>query len=274
MRCTRAQQSRKQRARSEINQRIGSQGDRELSGLPIVQDAGHGKLWEQDRHKKGQQQERHEGIEQTRAAPGRKGAESTLSARERGRPRLTRRDRESGALTNNSPATVMYVAVSVKMAVNAVGSHRRPLAHDEKCQQTDPAKEPLPAHGQPDVRATVVRIESELCDGPLLADISGRKAEEHDQGERHHVSGSSNGMTLPAAVMKLKKVIIPPKAIAITKSAERDWNVVLRAWLPIARAINEKHSAVIKSMTSEKVTWTMSKPGKSAVNAMKGAIAQ
>ena len=35
------QQSRKQRARSEINQRIGSQGDRVLSGLPIVQDAGH-----------------------------------------------------------------------------------------------------------------------------------------------------------------------------------------------------------------------------------------
>ena len=30
--------------------------------------------------------------------------------------------------------------------------------------------------------------------------------------------------------MKLKKVIIPPKAIAITKSDERDWNVVLRAW--------------------------------------------
>ena len=74
--------------------------------------------------------------------------------------------------------------------------------------------------------------------------------------------------------MKLKKAIIPPKAIAITKSDERDWNVVLRAWAPIARAITEKHSAVMKSMTSEKVTWTTSKPGKSAVNAMKGAIAQ
>ncbi len=81
-------------------------------------------------------------------------------------------------------------------------------------------------------------------------------------------------MPLPAAVMKLKKVIIPPKAIAITKSDERDWNVVLRAWVPIARATIEKHSAVMKSMTSEKVTWTTSKPGKSAVNAMKGAIAQ
>ena len=74
--------------------------------------------------------------------------------------------------------------------------------------------------------------------------------------------------------MKPKKVIIPPKAIAITNSDESDWNVVLRAWVPMARAINEKQSAVIRSMTSENVTWTMSKPGKSAVNAMKGAIAQ
>ena len=81
-------------------------------------------------------------------------------------------------------------------------------------------------------------------------------------------------MALPAAVMKLKKVIIPTTAITITKSDESAWNVVLRAWLPIASATTEKHIAVMKSMTSEKLTCTTSKPGKSAVNAIKGAIAQ
>ena len=59
----------RQRARSEINQRIGSQGDRVLSGLPIVQDAGQSKLREQDRHKKGQQHQRHEGVEQPAPHP-------------------------------------------------------------------------------------------------------------------------------------------------------------------------------------------------------------
>ena len=78
----------------------------------------------------------------------------------------------------------MYVAVSVKMAVNAsefIGGRWRTMRNVSKPIQQ---KKPLRARGQPDARATVVRIESELCDGPLLADISGRKAEEHDQGER------------------------------------------------------------------------------------------
>ena len=74
--------------------------------------------------------------------------------------------------------------------------------------------------------------------------------------------------------MKPKKDIIPPTARAITKSDERACKVVLRAWVPIAKAIREKQSAVISSMIREKTMCTMSKPGRSAVNAMKGAIAQ
>ena len=194
--------------------------------------------------------------------------------RERGRPRLTRRDRESGEPTNNSPAAVICIAVSVKMAVNPsgfIGGGWRTMRNASRPIQQKSHCAPVAS------RMPVLRLSESKVSCAMAACSQTYPVERPRNTTRasvHHVSDSSNRMLLPAAVMKLKKVIIPPKAIAITKSVERDWNVVLRAWVPIARAIKEKHSAVIKSMTSEKATWTMSKPGKSAVNAMKGAIAQ
>ena len=195
-----------------------------------------------------------------RAPPGRKGAHSTLSKRERGRPRLTRRDRESGALTNNSPATVMYVAVSVKMAVNpseVIGGRWRTMRNVSKPIQQK--SHPPTANRMPVLWLSESNVICATAPCSQTYPVERPMNTTSASPPRIRFVESDD---LPAVVMELKKVIIPPKAIAITKSDERVWNVVLRAWLPIARAIIEKQSAVMKSMTSEKVTWTMSKPGK------------
>ena len=134
--------------------------------------------------KKPSSDQRHEGIEQPARPTRQKGGPQHPQCARAGQAAADAPRQRIGRADEQQPRYRDVRRGQRQNGGQRVGSHRRPLAHDEKCQQTDPAKKPLRARGQPDARATVVRIESELCDGPLLADISGRKAEEHDQGER------------------------------------------------------------------------------------------